>query len=156
MAPSNAWFEGVSLHPWNLNIHQLISLLKSLNKYNKVSWKVYRNSILKLGKSRLVLNDILCSERLRLNLSRATLSIKKTQSDQKQTKVRLHTKICEKTDAVIRIRNWIIAATTQCTNHYTITAVIITWNMNLNPSQHEMSLRDLNQFSIDRDISEIS
>ena len=26
--------------------------------------------------------------------------------------------------AVTRIRTWVIAATTQCTNHYTITAVI--------------------------------
>ena len=38
----------------------------------------------------------------------------------------LHAKKYEKNDdnhiAVTRIRTWVIAATTQCTNHYTITA----------------------------------
>ena len=36
--------------------------------------------------------------------------------------------------AVTRIRTWVIAATTQCTNHYTITAVIpayVKWTVEL-------------------------
>ena len=31
----------------------------------------------------------------------------------------------EETDAVTRIRTWVIAATTQGTNHYTITAALV-------------------------------
>ena len=34
--------------------------------------------------------------------------------------------------AVTRIRTWVIAATTQCTNHYTITAVAIMCILQIN------------------------
>ena len=65
---------------------------------------------------------VLCiKQHLKLNLKKKKLS--NTEAELKKNWVIKKKHVGEVKDlAVTRIRTWVIAATTQCTNHYTITA----------------------------------